>query len=77
MATTPKQPIPVTDKMKRAGAAVLASSPELQKEELVTEVYRAMVEAGIPEFGTRPVQDEVADAQVLDGGGDERKKRER
>ena len=78
MATTPKQSIPVTDEMKRAGAAVLASRPELTTEELATEVYRAMVDAGpgIPVFGTGVVRDEVADAQVLDGGGDDRKKRE-
>jgi hypothetical protein len=74
---SPTQPIRVTDNMKRAGAAVLASSSGLPKEELAAEVYRAMVEAepGIP-VGTGPVRDEVADAQVLDGGGDERKKRE-
>jgi hypothetical protein len=72
MANTPRTPTPVTDGMKKAGVAVLASSAALPKDELVAAIYRAMADAA--GGSTRLAQDEVAAATVADGGGDERKK---
>ena len=73
MSIAPKPPFAVTDKMKRAGAAVLERSAQMPKDELAAAVFKAMVEA---ELGSELAREEVAAASVLDGGGDERKKRE-
>ena len=49
-------PVHVTDEMIAAGAAALAAGEDMSVEDLVTAIYRAMVDAipPVPVYGTSP-----------------------